>query len=275
MGVEPGNKVVKRSLHPNPAPGSPTSIAWMVTEKGMHERAQHWGRKPMFYSMQGETIMNEWTYYLTQFTRTPNKSLSDFWTLWQCAVRAPPLESDCSGAASRPCPSNCPSLAQQWEEWVNQWVLLLLQASSAFLFQREILQVNIFMLLYRLCLYTFNFDPNSPAKNHPIVGCLEMPQPSYHYKDSDQNSEHSTAERWKKLNKQLTESPKLFKSCCCIHHFWTRLIWQLLCVWNKKCPCYIGGNVLPQQRPHFLRMKCFLFILGLTYIETLKCIAVI
>lgn len=39
-GVEPGNKVVKRSLHPNPATGSPVSVVWMVTEKGMHEGAQ-------------------------------------------------------------------------------------------------------------------------------------------------------------------------------------------------------------------------------------------
>lgn len=204
--------------------------------------------------------MNKWTHYLTQFTRTPSKLLSDFWTLGQCAVRALPSESDLSGAAYRPCPSNCPSPAQQWEEWVNQWAPLLLQAFLAFLFQREILPVNIFMLQYKLCLYTFNSDPSSPAKNLSIVGCLEMPQPSYYYKGSDQNPEDSTAERWKKLDKQLTESSQLNE----------------LLLYPSQISLIQGEFFFfPQKRSLFLRTICFPFILSLNYIETLRCAAVI
>lgn len=113
--------------------------------------------------------MNEWTHCLTRFTVTPNKLPSNFWTLWQCVVKDLPLESDLLEATYRSCSSNHPSPAQQWEKWVNQCIPLLLQAFLAFLFQRKILQVNTFMLKYRLCLYTSNFDPSSPAKIFPLL----------------------------------------------------------------------------------------------------------
>lgn len=123
--------------------------------------------------------------------------------------------------AYRPCLTNCPSPAQQWEEWVHQWIPLLLQASLAFLFQREILQVNIFILKYRLCLYMFSFDPSSLAKifalldvwkchSHPITARAV----TQILKIAQQKDERS----WT----SSSEPSKLFELLLYLHHFWTQ-----------------------------------------------------